>query len=108
MSYLVDTDWLIDALAGVEVATAPLAELSGEGVAISIITVGELYEGAYQFPDPAAQLARLRDFVAGFPVIGLTEAIMERFAQYRAALRQQGSLIPDSICSSRRLLSSMI
>jgi tRNA(fMet)-specific endonuclease VapC len=95
MSYLVDTDWLIDALAGVPTAIEPLARLSDAGLAISIITLGELFEGAYRFPDPTAQLTRFREFLADFPVMGLTESIMELFARHRATLRQQGLLIPD-------------
>jgi tRNA(fMet)-specific endonuclease VapC len=95
MSYLVDSDWLIDALAGIPTATEPLAQLSDDGMAISIVTLGEVLEGAYLFPDPAAQLTRFRQFLADFPVVTLTEPIMERFARQRATLRQRGMLIPD-------------
>jgi predicted nucleic acid-binding protein len=42
MKYLVDSDWLVDALAGVSSAVATLTQLSGDGLAISIISVGEL------------------------------------------------------------------
>ena len=47
MSYLLDTDWAIDALAGKRNAAATLSELFADGVAMSWVTVGEIYEGAF-------------------------------------------------------------
>jgi tRNA(fMet)-specific endonuclease VapC len=95
MRYLVDTDWLIDALVGLPEAVATLKALTPAGLGISIISVGEIYEGAYGASDPAAELARHREFLAPFPLLSLTDPIMERFARMRARLRQQGELIPD-------------
>ena len=46
MSYLVDSDWVIDHLANVPEAVALFDELSDIGrVAISIITYMEVYQG---------------------------------------------------------------
>lgn len=95
MRYLADTDWLIDALIGLPVAVATLEELSAAGIAISIISVGELYEGAYRGGDSAVTLTRYREFLSPFPTLTLTEPVMERFAQIRARLRREGALIPD-------------
>jgi hypothetical protein len=44
MRHLADTDWLSGTLIGLPVAVATLEELSAAGIAISIISVGELYE----------------------------------------------------------------
>ncbi len=95
MTYLVDSDWIIDALAGVAVARTPLERLSQDGLAVSIVSFGEIYEGAYLFPNPETHLQTFRRFLAGFTVLGLTEATMAIFARTRAQLRQQGNLIPD-------------
>jgi predicted nucleic acid-binding protein len=95
MRYLVDTDWLIDALVGIPEAVATLEDLTPDGLGISIISVGEVYEGAHRGSDPEVRLARYRMFLAPFPVLSLTDPIMERFARTRAALRRQGELIPD-------------
>jgi hypothetical protein len=43
--YLVDTDWVIDHLSGVAGVTARLTELRPAGLAVSIISLAELYEG---------------------------------------------------------------
>lgn len=95
MSYLVDSDWLIDALAGIPSATETLTQLSDERLAVSIVTVGEVLEGAYLFSDSSSHLARFRQFLGSFPVLTLNEPIIELFAHYRAALRRRGLLIPD-------------
>jgi tRNA(fMet)-specific endonuclease VapC len=93
--YLVDADWLIDAAIGRPRAQRTLDRLSDEGLAVSIVAVAEVYEGAFGTPDPHATLAGLRDFLGDFAVLPLTDPIAERFARMRAALRQQGQLIPD-------------
>lgn len=95
MRYLVDTDWLIDALADNPQAVTTLEQLAPSGLGISIISAGEIYEGAYRASDPIARLVRYRTFLSPFPALALTDSVMERFARTRAALRREGNLIPD-------------
>lgn len=95
MNHLVDTDWLIDALEGRRHATTVLDQLSDDGFGVSIVAVGELYEGAFGFPDPQDALSGFRRFLAGFAILPLSEPIMEIFAEERARLRGLGMLIPD-------------
>ena len=95
MRYLVDSDWIIDALVGIPVALDTLARLSSDGLAVSIVTIGEVLEGAYLLPDPTPDLDAFRRFLNGFTVLPLTEPIMEEIARHRAILRRQGMLIPD-------------
>lgn len=95
MRYLVDSDWLIDAATGRPRAQRIIARLSDEGLAVSIIAVAEVDEGAFGTPDPQVTLAGLRDFLSDFAVLPLTDPIVEHFARMRSALRQQGQLIPD-------------
>jgi predicted nucleic acid-binding protein len=40
-------------------------------------------------------LASLREFLGLFPVLDLSDPIMERFARIRYELRSRGNLIPD-------------
>jgi len=44
MKYLIDTDWVINHLKGESRVVAKLEELVPEGVAISVISLAELYE----------------------------------------------------------------
>jgi hypothetical protein len=43
--HLVDTDWIIDHLSGVTAVTTRLTTLRSAGLAVSIISLAELYEG---------------------------------------------------------------
>lgn len=95
MSYLVDSDWLIDAFIGVPAAVSVLARLRTEGLAVSIISYGELFEGAIGAPDPQTELDRFRTFLARLTLVPLSDPIMEVFARTRADLRRTGRLIPD-------------
>ena len=95
MRYLEDTDFLIDASGGNTSAVRTLYQLSDQGVAVSIVSHGELFEGAYGFPDPLPVLANYRLFLATYQQLPLTDRIMEVFARIRADLRRQGRLIPD-------------
>jgi predicted nucleic acid-binding protein len=93
--YLVDSDWLIDAFRGIPTAVDLLAQHRDDGLAVSIISYGELFEGAVGAPDPVTKLARFRRFLARLVPLPLNDAVMERFAYLRADLRRRGELIPD-------------
>ena len=89
MTYLIDTDWIVDALHGRPHATQTLIDLAPEGLAVSIISYGELYEGAYYARDPQAALAGLQSFLIGKDVLLLTPVIMEPFGVLRGSLSRQ-------------------
>jgi tRNA(fMet)-specific endonuclease VapC len=84
--YLLDTDWVVDILNGQENAIETALELVPQGLAISIITYGELYEGAAFAHDRDPALSGLRHFLKGKAMLPLTQPIMERFAQIRGSL----------------------
>jgi predicted nucleic acid-binding protein len=84
--YLVDTDWIIDVLNVQETAIQMVLELVPSGIAVSIITYGELYEGAAFAQNPEPALTGLRAFLKGKDIIPLTQPIMERFAHVRGSL----------------------
>ena len=81
--YLVDTDWIIDVHHNRQDSTATLAP---QGLAMSAITYGGLYEGAYYARDPVAALDGLRQVVAGKDVLPVTSPIAEWFAIVRGGL----------------------
>ncbi len=96
MSHLVDSDYLIDAFAGIPAALRTLERLGEAGpAAVSIVSHGELFEGAFGAPDPAARLRDLRVLLEGFVTLPLTDPVMEEFGRLRASLRRRGLLIPD-------------
>ena len=95
MTYLVDTDWIIDALHGVPDALGALERNAPSGLATSIITFGEVYDGAFGYPNPEDHLASFRRFLAGYDVVGLSDPIMEFFARTRSRLRREGNIVAD-------------
>lgn len=52
MNYLVDSDWVADYLKGRQHAVQLLDSLFRDGMAISIITFAEIYEGIYYGSNP--------------------------------------------------------
>ncbi len=95
MPYLVDTDWVINALAGRRGAATTLRTLNPQGLAVSLVTLGELYESAYSSVNPDAELAVYRGFLLPFRKLGLPEPIVDKFAEIRSLLRRRGQIIPD-------------
>jgi tRNA(fMet)-specific endonuclease VapC len=93
--YLVDTDWIISGLGAVPGVVELLSDLAGDGLAISVITLGEVFDGAYGHPDPPTEFDRYRRFFAGYALLPVTEDIAARFAEVRAFLRRQGQPIGD-------------
>ena len=95
MTYLIDTDWVIDHLNHIERVTRRLEELAPEGLALSIISLAELYEGVYYSRDPEGDEHDLNDFLRGVTVLGIDEDICKTFGKERGRLRAAGMLIGD-------------
>jgi predicted nucleic acid-binding protein len=96
MIYLVDSDWIADALKGLPDATRLLTQLASPGLAISLISYGEIYEGIYYGTNARAAERVFLQFLRGVSVLALNKAIMKRFARIRGQLRQQGQIIGDA------------
>lgn len=95
MPYILDADWVIQALAGRAQARNILDRLAPEPIAISIVTIGEIYEGAFNSSNPQAHLNSFREFLRPFVILNLSDPIMERFAEIRSSLRRRGEIISD-------------
>lgn len=93
--YLLDTDWLIQALAGREPAALTLQRLTRSRVYVSYVTVGEIYERAFASANPHAHLVGFRYFLSVYRLLGLDEPTMERFAETRALFRRRGEGLAD-------------
>ena len=84
VSFLIDTDWVIDHLNSLSPATQRLRELEPQGIAINIITVAELWEGVIFSRDRRRSETMLREFAGGadVPFFGMS------------AIRHRGAYIP--------------
>ena len=95
MRYLIDTDWVIAYLRGSVAIRARLADLRGDGIALSIISVAELYEGRYVTRDPEGSERRIQAFLAGVTVLPLDDETCRVFGRERGRLRAAGMMISD-------------
>jgi tRNA(fMet)-specific endonuclease VapC len=87
MTYLLDTDYVVDYLKGQRNAAALLDPLVPAGLAISIITVAEVYEGIYYGQNQAQHEAGFRHFLQSMRVLGITRPIARQGAILRGQLR---------------------
>ena len=95
MTYLADTDVLANWLRGREEDVLLLSSLSSDGLAISLITYGEIYDGIFSGHNTTANKAAFEQFLRWIDVLPLNRQIMQRFARIRGRLRRAGQIISD-------------
>lgn len=95
MSHLVDSDCVADWLKGRQAAIDLLTGLLPNGLAISIITYGEIYEGIYYGRNRQRHERGFRQFLRLVKVLPITRKVAKRFAVIRGELRRRGSIIGD-------------
>ena len=95
LRYLVDTDWVINYLRAQPAIVSRLDELQPQGLALSIISLAELYEGVFNSRDPVGDGQDLADFLRGVTVLGIDADIAQLFGRERGRLRRAGMLIGD-------------
>jgi tRNA(fMet)-specific endonuclease VapC len=95
MKYLLDTSWAIYYLRGEERVVRKLLSLKEEGLAMSMISLAELYEGVFRSRDPVLAEKSLRDFLTRVSILGIDEKICKIFGRERAKLRKSGKIIGD-------------
>jgi tRNA(fMet)-specific endonuclease VapC len=100
--FLIDTDWVVDALHGRSDTIAKLKELESEGLSISIITLAEIYEGIFYSDDPIKAETGLNDFMRGVIVRKVDDAVARIFAHERDDYESCADHWPISTLSSER------
>ena len=94
--YLLDTDWVIHYLRGKRQSIVTrILELTSSGLALSSISLAELYHGVYTSARKEENLAGISDFLSGVTVILPDEQIAERFGIEKAYLRDQGLVVDN-------------
>jgi tRNA(fMet)-specific endonuclease VapC len=95
LSYLIDTDWIIHYLNGNSGIVEKIGLLEKEGLATSVISVAELYEGIYYSTDPAGNEKALDDFLSGISTLSIEDEVYKVFGKERGRLRQEKKTIGD-------------
>lgn len=93
--YLVDTDWVVHFLSGQPAVSHRLREARPDGLALSIISLAELYEGVYYSRDPQESQRRLSDLLEAVTLLGVDEDTCKLFGMHRGRLRAAGRMIGD-------------
>ena len=93
--FLLDTDWVIDHFNGIAAITRRLEELRPAGLALSVISLAELYEGVHYARDPAESRRVLSRFTAAVTVVPVDDEVCDIFGRERGKLRQQGRTVGD-------------
>ncbi|MFA6567693.1 MAG: PIN domain-containing protein [Victivallales bacterium] len=112
---LLDTDVCIELLRGNTKVLSHMQKNSGN-IAVSFITVGELYYGAFNSSDSKFNVQLITAFLENLIVIQSDNGIMEKFGWLKAKLRNKGLMLPDadiivaSTCSQKcsRLITGNI
>ncbi len=109
MTYLVDSHYVADYLKGRSPAVSLLNTLVTDGLAISIITFAEVYEGIYYGYSPKRYSSIYRQFLRGVSVLALTRSIAKQYALLRGELARKGLLIdqPDLFIAATALYHDM-
>jgi tRNA(fMet)-specific endonuclease VapC len=95
MRYLIDTDWAIHYLNDRPDIAQRLQALQDDGLALSIISLAELYEGVFYSRDPEGDERDLQDFLRGVTVLVIDDGTCRIFGRERGRLRAAGTLIGD-------------
>ncbi|HHL19441.1 MAG TPA: type II toxin-antitoxin system VapC family toxin [Thiothrix sp.] len=93
--YLLDTDTLIYSLKGHKVIKKQLFLHRNDVLKISIITLMELYYGAYKSQQVSANLAKVRRIETSFEAIPVKQEAVEVFARTKAHLELRGNRLDD-------------
>jgi tRNA(fMet)-specific endonuclease VapC len=95
VSYLLDTDTCIYWLNGRQLVKDRLLAVGWHQVGICVITVAELYYGAYNSNRVEENLARVEEFIKNISIIPLDNISLKLFGQLKAELRRRGQPIAD-------------
>jgi tRNA(fMet)-specific endonuclease VapC len=96
MTYLIDTDQIVSFLSGRAETHSLLTHLWSDGLAISLISYGETYEGIYYGRESRKHELTFQTFLRGVDVLPLNRRIMRRFARLRGDLRARGLAVADA------------
>lgn len=111
LDYLLDTDTCIYLLNGKECVKNRVAMIGVEHLAVTVVTQGELYFGAYNSGRIEQNLERIQEFFAipGPTILALDESSLKNFGKFKVELRRKGQPIGDidlliaGVAVSRRL-----
>ena len=109
MTYLLDTDICIGVLRQKPGMVEKLSRLAPADVAVSMVTVYELFCGVEKAGDPARERAKVERFISAIVELPLERVAAQTAAQVRAELERQGTGIGpyDLLIAGQALASNL-
>jgi len=95
LHYLVDSDWAIHWLNGHAAIGHRLEEIRPQGLALSVVSLAELYEGVYHSTNPEPNERQLHAFLAGLTLLDIDRETCQFFGRERGRLRAARTLVAD-------------
>ena len=96
MIYLLDTECVISYLGNRRDAVALIERLSRENTALSVVTIGEVYEGFERLSVPDQRQSVFEEMFPTMLLLAVNMRAARDYAKLRAQLRSTGNLIPDN------------
>ena len=93
--YLLDTDTIIFSLKGHAAVKKNLQQHFYDPIKICVITLMELYYGAYKSQRIESNLAKIKTLENSLEIIPLGKESVEIFGIYKAKLEKEGDLLDD-------------
>lgn len=98
MKYLIDTNKVIDFLCSDKRALVLFDKRLAEGIAISVITVAEMFHGAYKSEHPKRNTERFQRFFTQtkVPLLNVDKGVAEVYSKVPGKLEREGKRGPVS------------
>jgi len=93
--FLLDTDTIIYILKGNPVAEKYLRRYYHDPIKLCIITLMELYYGAYKSHRVASNLAKIKTLEHTFEILPLGQEMVEIFGEQKSRLEKMGTALDD-------------
>lgn len=95
MEYLLDTDWIAGYLRATPTFVLAIDDRRAAGIAMSVVTLAELFSGVSQSSQPKKAEDQLRRFARGAQILGIDERIARIWGEQDANLTRAGTKIGD-------------
>ena len=95
MRYLIDTNWVIDVLRNAPGSRALVEERAADGIAISVVSIAELFVGPHRRRNPAPEQESISAYLSQFSQLPIDLTTCEIFGRIKAELLNQGNPIED-------------
>ena len=92
---LLDTNICVRILRGDQSVLAHYLQHAGN-IAISFMTVGELYSGVEKSPRPKENRKLIEEFLSVVPIVHSSDGVMRRFGALKAQVAGKGRIVEDA------------